>query len=83
VWNKTDGVIFKVLVQNETGVHEIFSRYVNPAENIEDRKWLDYSVDLNEFTGESVSFYFVTNPGPNRNNAYDWAHWSNPLMVKK
>jgi hypothetical protein len=82
-WNKTDGVIFKVLVQNETGVHEIFSRYVNPPENIEDRNWLDYSVDLNEFAGESISFHFVTNPGPNRSNAYDWANWGNPLMVKK
>lgn len=82
-WTKdTDGVTFKILVQDDGGIHEIFSKHINHHENIEDRKWQDFLVDLNEFSGKSVSIYFVTNPGPARNNAYDWSYWSNPLVLK-
>jgi hypothetical protein len=82
-WTKdTDGATFKILVQDDGGIHEMFSRHINPHENIEDRKWQDYIVELNEFAGKSVSIYFVTNPGPNRNNAYDWAYWSKPLLLE-
>lgn len=82
-WVKeTDGVLFEILIQDERGTHTVFSKYVNPKRNIEDRKWHDHLVDLAEFGGKIVSIYFVTNPGPNRNNAYDWAYWSKPLLLK-
>lgn len=77
-----DGVLFKVLVQDEAGVHQIFSKYINPHANTEDRTWEDFLLDLTEFSGENVSIYFVTNPGPNGNNAYDWAFWSEPLLLE-
>jgi hypothetical protein len=81
-WTKdTDGVLFKILVEDKAGTNEIFSKYVSPHENTEDRRWQDFQVDLNEFAGEKVSFYFVIDPGPNLNNAYDWAVWSNPLLL--
>jgi hypothetical protein len=83
VWNKdTDGVEFRVLVKDERGTHEMFSKYISPHENIEDRRWQDFLLDLSEFNGKDVSIYFVTNPGPNRKNAYDWAYWSKPLLLK-
>jgi hypothetical protein len=59
----------------------MFSKLINPHENSEDRKWQDFLVDLNEFSGKSVSIYFVTTPGPNRNNAYDWAYWAFPVIL--
>jgi 4-amino-4-deoxy-L-arabinose transferase-like glycosyltransferase len=82
VWNRTDGVVFKILVQDDGEIHEMFSRYNDPYKNVEDRKWQDYLVDLNQFGNKSISIYFVTDPGPNGNNAYDWAHWSNPLLLE-
>jgi hypothetical protein len=82
-WTKdTNGVTFNVLVEDETGIHEVFSKHINPHENTEDRKWQDFLLDLNEFGDKSVSIYFVTNPGPNSSNAYDWAYWSKPLMLE-
>jgi 4-amino-4-deoxy-L-arabinose transferase-like glycosyltransferase len=82
VWDKTDGVVFKILVQHEGRIDEMFSEYNNPNRNVEDRKWQDYLVDLDEFGGKSISIYFVTNPGPNGNNAYNWAYWSKPLVLE-
>jgi hypothetical protein len=83
VWDKdTDGVMFKIQIQDDKGIHDVFSSYVNPSKNSADRRWQDYSLDLDEFSGKSVSIYFVTNPGPNRNNAYDWAYWSKPLLLE-
>jgi hypothetical protein len=82
VWNGTDGVNFRILVQDDGGIHEIFSRYNDPAKNVEDRKWQDYLVDLSQFGNKSISIYFVTDPGPNGNNAYDWAYWSRPLLLE-
>jgi hypothetical protein len=82
VWNETDGVDFRILVQDDGGIHEMFSSFNDPAKNVGDRKWQDYVVDLNQFGNKSVSVYFVTDPGPTGNNAYDWAHWSNPLLLE-
>jgi 4-amino-4-deoxy-L-arabinose transferase-like glycosyltransferase len=82
-WTKEpDGVLFKVLVQDEAGVHEIFSKYINPHANPEDRRWQDFLLDLTEFSSKSVSIYLVTNPGPNGNNAYDWAFWTEPMVLE-
>jgi 4-amino-4-deoxy-L-arabinose transferase-like glycosyltransferase len=81
-WNKTDGVLFKVLVEDDASVHEVFSKYNNPLQNIEDRRWQDYTLSLDEYGGKTVSVYFVTNEGPSGNNACDWAYWSNPLLLE-
>jgi hypothetical protein len=81
-WSKpTNGATFEILIQDQEGIHEIFSTNINPAENIGERRWLDFLVDLDEFGGKSVSIYFVTNPGPTGNNAYDWTYWSEPLLL--
>jgi hypothetical protein len=82
VWNRTDGVVFRILVQDDGGIHEMFSKYNDPYKNVEDRKWQDYLVDLSQFGNKSISLYFVTDPGPSGNNAYDWAHWSSPLLLE-
>lgn len=81
-WNESDGVMFKILVQDDDQIHEIFSKYDNPNENVEDRRWQDYLLDLNEFGGKSISVYFVTTPGPSGNNANDRAYWSKPSMLE-
>jgi hypothetical protein len=83
VWSKdTDGVVFKIQIQDDEGIHEIFSSYTNPNIDPADRRWQDYSLDLDKFSGKSVAIYFVTTPGPNHSNSWDWAYWSNPLVLE-
>lgn len=78
-----DGVQFKILIQDDQGSHEVFSQYIDPKHNIEDRKWHDFEIDLTEYANKTVNISFVTNPGPSGNSGYDWANWSEPIIYAK
>jgi 4-amino-4-deoxy-L-arabinose transferase-like glycosyltransferase len=81
VWNEGgDGVQFEVYIENNGQSNEIFSKYINPKANAEDRKWFFYSIPLKEYDNKVTGISFVTNPGPVGNNKWDWAYWGNPLI---
>lgn len=85
VWipDKGDGVTFSVYVEQpgqEKGDF-IFVRYLNPKNDITDRKWRNFLVNLASYAGQTVELSFITEPGPRGNNAYDWAGWANPQIV--
>jgi len=83
VWNEEgDGVLFKIIMYDDQGGHEIFSRYINPNENAEERKWLDSEIKLDQYANKNVAIYFVTTPGPNNNNRFDWAYWGDPKILQ-
>ena len=85
VWDKAgDGVTFEIKVVDEKSAKiQIFSSYIDPKANSSDRKWVDHDVDLSDFSGQKVSFVFVTTAGPRGDPAYDWAGWSNPKVRLK
>ena len=82
-WDKSgDGVLFEVIIVNEKSQkYVIFSRYINPKNNVEDRKWFDINLNLKAFAGQKVSFIFKTTGGTNRDLTYDWAGWSSPKII--
>ena len=72
-----DGVLCEISVIDDTPKNTlIFSKYIDPKNNMEDRRWFDEEVDLSEFSGQEVSFVFKTDGGPAGNTAYDWSGWS-------
>ncbi|MDD5506549.1 MAG: carbohydrate-binding domain-containing protein, partial [Candidatus Omnitrophica bacterium] len=86
-WDKSgDGVEFVVRLAGEGrlgGAQDIiFSRYINPKTNTQDRKWFNAEVDLVKFKGEDISLIFETRGSPASpispavDEAYDWAVWS-------
>jgi len=78
---KGDGVTFEIYL-NASGTRSlVFSKYIDPKANASDRKWHEFTVPLHEYAGEDVILGFATSPGPNRNNAYDWAYWINPRFT--
>ncbi|MGH7799254.1 MAG: hypothetical protein ACREOW_01320 [Thermodesulfobacteriota bacterium] len=79
--DKGDGVLFEVLVKDGGEERKLFSKYIDPKNNIEDRKWHDEMVDLSVYGGKEINLSFVTTPGPNNNTDYDWAGWSNPKLI--
>ncbi len=83
VWSedKGDGVIFEIFVKVGTEERKLFSKYIDPKNKIEDRKWHDELIDLSEYKGAEVLLKFVTSPGPYSNGNYDWAGWGNPRLV--
>lgn len=80
VWkqNMGDGVLFEIYVDQDL----IFSKYIDPKNNISDRKWHDYCLDISKYVGKKAKIGFVTSPGPNNSTIYDWAGWGNPIIIE-
>ena len=84
VWDKEgDGVEFELSVKRspEAPQKSLFSQYIDPKKNPEERRWIDQEIDLKAFEGENVSFIFRTRSGPKNDSTYDWAGWANPKLV--
>jgi len=81
-WDKGgDGVHFSItLIDQGGGRHDLYSRYLDPKNNPEDRQWFDEALDLKDFAGQSVSITFETSSGPKNDNTFDWAGWSEPQI---
>jgi hypothetical protein len=75
VWEpaKGDGVLFKVSAQGDEGNEVLFSKWVDPKNNPDDRRWIDGVVDLEAFIGRPLTLLLSTSPG--ETPIWDWAGW--------
>jgi 4-amino-4-deoxy-L-arabinose transferase-like glycosyltransferase len=80
VWTKSDGVLFEITIQSNVQTEKIFSQYVDPKHNEEDRKLQYYTIPLEEYSHRNISISFITNPGPVNDTNWDWSDWGNPLI---
>lgn len=86
-WTKPgDGVLFRVLVSAGTAQSEVMNVQLNPFGNPADRGWHDLTVDLAEYSGETVELFFNTNASPpSRPQKDDFngdiALWGDPRVV--
>jgi hypothetical protein len=79
VFDKTsgDGVEFILEVRDSRGkVSRLFSKYIDPKHNPDERRWNDGEVDLSAYRGQTVDLLLTTTPGPRGDTSYDWAAWS-------
>ena len=65
----SNGVLFQVLLNGQNRFEHL----------IEFPDWVDMTLPLSEFAGETVLLELVTDP--NGNNSCDWAHWANLLIT--
>lgn len=83
VWspNKGDGVLFEIYLNpsDTEETFQLFSKYIDPKNNVSDRKWHDFKIDLSEWEGKEVTLSFVTECG--KNSVYDWSGWGNPRII--
>jgi len=75
-----DGVLFEIIIQFNEKTQKIFSKYIDPKNNVEDRKWFDYKISLKEYEDKVITISFITNPGPLNDSNWDWAYWGDPLI---
>ncbi len=77
--DKGDGVLFRVLINENNTEKIIFDKYIDPKNIAEDRKWHDCSIDLTAYSGKDVILSFITLFGLNEKstNAFDWSAWGN------
>lgn len=72
----TDGVSFRVeLVLDDGTRRELFSSFLKPATNLTDRGRKHFDVALPD-SGPNALIMLHTDPGPARNNSFDWAYWA-------
>jgi len=86
VWSpeKGDGATFSVFIAPTDNSEEgefIFSRYINPKSNPNDRRWRNFLVDLSSWAGSTVNISLITEAGPSGDYVYDWAGWSDLQIV--
>ena len=66
-WDKqSDGVLFRFGVSDGREYEELLNQHVDPANNPNDRQWLQKDVDLSAYAGQQVDLIFNTNASPPR-----------------
>ena len=74
-----DGVEFRLEARDSAGrIAPLYSRYIDPKHNQAERNWIEVSVDLTSYVGQSVTLLFTTSPGPAGDTCMDWAGWGDP-----
>lgn len=81
--DRSDGVGFLLEIRTGGKTETLFSELVNPREVAADRNGRPFRVDLSPYAGKDVEVLFSTDPGPNGNNAYDWAGWTRLRFVSQ
>jgi hypothetical protein len=77
-----DGVTFLIHVQSDAIDHTIFSKYIDPKKNVQDRRWYFETIDLSEYQGQTVKIILETQSGPDGDDRYDWAGWAAPKLIR-
>lgn len=72
-----DGVTFSVYVDLGQGAEQLFSTYIDPKRDPDDRRWHPHTVPLDDYAGQTVTLIFETGVGPAGDERYDWAGWGN------
>jgi len=72
------GVCFEILVCKGLRRRTLFSRYIDPKNRPQERRWHDFVIDLGEYSGDKVSITFKTSP----DGYHNYAIWSRPIMVE-
>jgi hypothetical protein len=76
-----DGVVFHVAADDDA----LLDVVVNPYGNEKDRRWQDFTLDLSEYSGQTVNIFLKTNssrPGHDDRNG-DFAVWGSPRIVTR
>jgi anaerobic magnesium-protoporphyrin IX monomethyl ester cyclase len=83
VWDKPgEGCWYLVKVKTRFGKEEtVFSKYLDPKHNVNERKWNDFEVDLSKFKDKKIEITLETKV--DGNNEYCVAFWSGPHLVSE
>ncbi len=81
-WSQAgDGVNFSINLQSSGQVVEIYSSYLDPKHNPQDRLWRAGEVDLSAYVGQETVIVLQTNGGEAGDLQFDWAAWGEPAIV--
>jgi hypothetical protein len=70
----SDGVDFRVFVNDGGGFKQLFARFSAA------KRWEPARVDLSEYAGREVTLRLFTGPGPAHNTSCDSSFWAEPTL---
>ena len=70
----SDGVDFRVLVNDGGGFKQLFARFSAA------KRWEPARVDLSDYAGREVTLRLFTGPGPAHNTSCDSSFWAEPTL---
>jgi len=80
-----DGVKFQIAASNlDSATKTLFSKYIDPKKNENERKWNSYRIAIEEIKNSTVTLHFSTIPSESpeeQDNGSDWAVWGNPRLI--
>jgi tetratricopeptide (TPR) repeat protein len=76
-----DGVTFSIKIVSNNIPLQIFSKYIDPKNNVADRRWHQDMIDLSAYSEKPITVIFETNAGPAGDDRFDWAGWGNPRII--
>ena len=82
-WDQAgDGVEFSAFVSRANDARtKVFTRYIDPKHNPDDRGWIEARISLKAFHDQDVQIILATGPGPANDFNYDWALWAEPRVI--
>ena len=72
---------FAVYTVSDQDYQQVFSTYIDPKQNPNDRRWHPNIIDLSEYAGQTVTIIFETGTGPAGDYRNDWAGWGEPRLL--
>jgi hypothetical protein len=78
---KGDGVQLVLDIEEDGRRRQIFSKYIDPKNNLADRHWFDYDLPLDVTREQDVHLIFKALPGPKGDINCDHGAWSDPRIV--
>ena len=73
---------FTVLIKGADNKEtKVYSRYIDPKHNEQDRHWMGVRIPLRPFAGQAIRVVLSTSPGPANNTESDWAVWAEPEVL--
>jgi len=82
VWSSEngDGVIFEIYINVDGIDGPLFSEYIDPKNNHNERKWNEFELDLSQYADKYATITLSTLPGNANDSRYDWAWWGEPII---
>jgi Dolichyl-phosphate-mannose-protein mannosyltransferase len=77
-----DGAEGQIYFEHDGTRDLLYSHWLNPAQNEDERRWLDWTLDLSKYSGKKGSLVFECNSGPNGNPVADWMVWSGMKILR-
>jgi len=77
-----DGVTFSVYIEDDTGLHLVFSCYIDPKHHPQDQNWQPIKINLSSFNNKLVRLILTVGSGPAGDQRYDWAGWGEPKLTR-